>query len=87
MRREVVGRVGRALEEVEGEVEGRWGVWVRREMRAERGREEVKGKAEETTVADAEAVRAETTDAKEGSNSGPSSPRERRHEEGDGDGV
>ncbi|KAL1704453.1 hypothetical protein EV121DRAFT_291412 [Schizophyllum commune] len=65
VRREVVGRVGRALEEVEGEVEGRWGVWVRREMRAERGREEVEGKAEEKVVVehDADKVEAEAKEA------------------------
>ncbi|KAL1720965.1 hypothetical protein EV715DRAFT_249771 [Schizophyllum commune] len=64
VRREVVGRVGRALEEVEGEVEGRWGVWVRREMRAERGREEVKGKAEEKVVVENDAAKIEA-EAKE----------------------
>ncbi|TRM65652.1 hypothetical protein BD626DRAFT_485458, partial [Schizophyllum amplum] len=37
-RREAVGRVEHALEEVEGEIEGRWGVWMKRE----RGREAVK---------------------------------------------
>ncbi|KAL1675751.1 hypothetical protein EV122DRAFT_217873 [Schizophyllum commune] len=59
VRREVVGRVGRALEEVEGEVEGRWGVWVRRETRAERGGEEVKGKAEEKVVVEHDADKVE----------------------------
>ncbi|KAI5830118.1 hypothetical protein K523DRAFT_272962 [Schizophyllum commune Tattone D] len=59
VRREVVGRVGRALEEVEGEVEGRWGVWVRREIRAEkveRGRE-VPASITEETKANADAVK------------------------------
>ncbi|KAL1664812.1 hypothetical protein GGF50DRAFT_53968 [Schizophyllum commune] len=59
VRREVVGRVGRALEEVEGEVEGRWGVWVRREARAEkveRGRE-VPASITEETKANTDAVK------------------------------
>ncbi|KAL1755182.1 hypothetical protein FB107DRAFT_262585 [Schizophyllum commune] len=64
VRREVVGRVGRVLEEVEGEVEGRWGVWVRREMRAERGREDVKGKAEVKVAVENDAVKIEA-EAKE----------------------
>ena len=58
-RREVVGGVGRALEEGEGEVEGRGGVGVRRGMRTERGREEVEGKAEEKVAVENDAVKIE----------------------------
>ncbi|KAI4521378.1 hypothetical protein K525DRAFT_256669 [Schizophyllum commune Loenen D] len=54
VRREVVGRVGRALEEVEGEVEGRWGV----AEKVERGRE-VPASITEETKANTDAVKAD----------------------------